>query len=102
MSVAGNDLDEAILARNERFLVDPDCVGLPEAVLAALRQETFRARELFVDLLVLVAGGGAVDDDRRPFERLHRVVGNLVAERLEVGDRVRVDGEGAAPAFRRG
>src|SRR4029077_17695832 len=52
---------------------------------------------LLVNLLVLVAGRGAVDDDGGAFHGALRVVGGLVAEGLEVRDLVRVDGQPGAP-----
>ena len=79
-------------------LVDPDRVRLAESELAALRDESVGARDPLVDLLVLVAGGRAVDDDCRALERLDRLVGHLVPERFEVRGLVGIDGELRAAA----
>src|SRR5438045_718146 len=58
--------------------------------------EASRAGHLLVELLVLVAGGRAVDHDGGPLDRGLRLVGDLVAERLEVRDLVGIHGEPSA------
>ncbi len=91
MRVAGDDLEEAVLARDERLVVDAHRVHLSEAELAPLRQKSAGSRDLLVDLLVLVAGRSAVDDDRGPLEGGLGVVEHLVADRFEVRGLVGID-----------
>src|SRR5262249_44673190 len=68
VGIARDDLQKAILSGNERLVVDSHRIRLAEAELAALRQKALGTREGLIELLVLVAGGSAVDDDRRPLE----------------------------------
>src|SRR5262249_13093116 len=80
------------------LVVDPEGVHLAEPELAALGEEALGPLERLVDLLVLVSGRGAVDDDGRLLEGLAGLVVDLVAARLEMGDLVRVGGELGASA----
>src|SRR6185369_7221107 len=96
--VAGDDLDEAVLARDQDLVVDAAGVRLAEAELAPLGEEALGTGEPFVELLlVLIAGRRAVDHHGGAFQRLAGVVAHLVPHLLELAAHVLVDGElGAA------
>lgn len=97
MGVAGNDLEESVVVRDEGFVVDTPCVHLPESEFGALRHETNRAFGIVVKLVFhLVADGRAVNDDRSPFDGLFGLVLRGVAQLLEGRTTVVVDGEDGA------
>jgi hypothetical protein len=80
--VAGDHLDEPVLTRDQRPVVDAAGVHLSEAELAALGQEALDS-VLYGQVvfgLVVVAHGRAIDDDRRPLERFLTADGGRQAE----------------------
>ncbi len=85
VGVARHHLDEAVVAWDQRLVVDAAGVGLAEAELAALGEKAHRPVELLVERgLVLVARRRAIDDDRRALERLFGLVVDLMTEVLEI------------------
>ena len=92
--VARHDLEEAVVARNQRLVVDATRVGLAEPQLAALGDKALGAVEVAVVLLLhLVSGRGAVQDHGGALERFTRLVADLVTQRLEGGFLMAVDRE---------
>jgi hypothetical protein len=83
--VAGDDLDEAVLAGHEHLFIDAASVRLAEIVFAPLGEEALGAAEVLVEfLLVLVARRRAVDDHGGPLEGLLRLEAHLMAQFLEL------------------
>ena len=94
VSVAGDDLDEAVLTGNQRLVIDAASVGLAEALLRALCQETLGSRQRAVVVLFpLITDRRAVDDHGRALERLVGIQRHGVADGFEVGTPIRVGRE---------
>src|SRR5436305_11022522 len=99
VGVAGDDLDEAVLAGHQDLLIDAAGVGLAEAELAPLGEEALGAGQVLVHLLlVLVAGPRAVDDHGGPLQGFLGLETHLVPQLLELLPHVLVDRQlGATP-----
>src|SRR5690606_39174368 len=97
--VARDDVQVAVVSPHQGRVVDAPGVHLPEPELGALGHEPDRVLQALIDLFfVLVADGGAVDHDRRPLQRLQRLVLGAVAQFLERLPLVGVDRQGRSPA----
>ncbi len=92
--VAADDLDEAVLTRDQRRVVDLVDVELAEAEVGpASGDEAHRAVHGLVARLAAVGRGRAVDHHLRPLQRLLGVVGRVVALPNELLPHVAVDAE---------
>ena len=87
MRVTANDLDEIVLAFDQRLIIDTAGVHLAETVFAALGDESTAVTGVFIveSFLVFIAHGGTVDNDAGSlngffgFEgRFHSHVGKLM------------------------
>ena len=91
-------MEEAVLAVDQRLVVDPPGVHLAESELGPLGHEAHRPRRRLVELgFVVVAHRGAVDDNLGPLDRLARLPLGGMTQLLEGRPLVVVDHQGRAP-----